>query len=75
MWGGQYSKYSVLILHIYDSSVYKFQKVYLLDIWFNRSKHGPIRLEQLLRFTYKEFWSKKNTKASLYYTWATGKFS
>ena len=48
---------------------------YLWDNWFDRLKHGPLRLEQLLKFAHKEFWSKKNTEASLYYTWATGKFS
>ena len=56
-------------------SVISFKKVYSLDNWFDRLKHGPLRLEQLLKFTHKELWSKKNTEASLYYTWATGKFS
>ena len=70
--GAQYSKYSVLILHMYNPFS---SKGYLLNNWLNRLKHCPLRLEQLLKTTHKEFWSKKNTKAYIHHTHDTGKVS
>jgi len=46
-----------------------------LNNWFNRLKHGPLRLEQLLKITHKEFWSKKNTEAYIHHIHDTGKVS
>ena len=51
MWGGQHSKYSVLNF---------IKNTILLNNYLSRSKQGLLRLEQLLRITHKEFWSKKN---------------
>ena len=65
MWGGQHSKYSVL----------NFIKNTLLLNNCLRTKHGLLRLEQLLRITHKEFWSKKNILVYIHHIQATGKVS
>ena len=66
MWGGQHSKYSVLNF---------IKNTILLNNCLSRSKHGLLRLEQLLRITHKEFWSKKNTEAYIHHIHDTGKVS
>ena len=49
--GGPYSEYSVLILHLYEPFSLKtsFKIRYLLNNYLNRSKHGLLRLKQLLK--------------------------